>query len=235
MRNKRTTLNWPKRFVELHSHANDPRLRQYYAEGSVAADCLLHQAPLVALDFETTGLDPQQDDIVSIGLVPFSLQRIRIQEAQEWLVKPNQPLEQQSVVIHGITHNEVKSAPDLNIIIEPLLQALAGCIVVVHYRTIERQFIHHALMQRIQESLEFPVIDTMDIEQQALLRRQGLIGRVLRRPLESLRLSDCRRRYSLPFYSVHHALTDAVATAELFQAQVSYHYRDDVRVGDLWR
>lgn len=231
---KRANINWPERFVQAHASAHDPRLRQYYAEGMVGPDALLSQTPFVALDFETTGLNPEEDDIVSVGLVPFTLQRILIREAREWLVKPNQPLEEESIVIHGITHTQLRSAPDFDIILEPLLQALAGCVVVVHHRAIERQFMHQALMQRITETLQFPVVDTLEIEHQALLRRQGLIGRLLRRPRESVRLADCRRRYSLPYYKAHHALTDAIATAELFQAQVSYHYRNDTRIGDVW-
>lgn len=226
--------NWAGYFVNAHASAHDSRLRDYYAEGMVNNDCLLSHTPFAALDFETTGLNPVEDDIISIGLVPFTLKRIQLSQSAEWLVKPNQPLEEESVVIHGITHDEVRRAPDLDTILQPLLAALAGRVVVVHHRAIERQFIHHALMQRIEETLDFPVIDTMEIEQQALLRRQGLIGRLLRRPTGSVRLHDCRRRYSLPYYKAHHALTDAIATAELFQAQAAYHYRDDARIGDVW-
>ena len=227
-------VNWPQAFVQAFEKAQDPRVKAYYGQGIPEADTLLTHTPFVALDFETTGLNAEQEDIISVGLVPFSLQRILMRDAQEWLVKPNQPLEEESVVIHGITHNKVRQAPDLEQILEPLLTALAGKIVVVHYRAIERDFLHHALMQRIGESLTFPVIDTMEIERHALLRRQGLIGRLLKRPIASLRLWDCRQRYSLPVYQPHHALTDAIATAELLQAQVSYHYRDDACIGDLW-
>jgi len=227
-----TTINWPEKFAS--SQATDPRLKKYFSAGMVSGDTQLADTPLVALDFETTGLNPEQDDIVSVGLVPFTLQRIQLNRSAEWLVKPTQPLTEDSVVIHNITHDEVHTAPDLEKILEPLLQALAGKVVVVHHRTIEREFMHHALMQRIQESLEFPVIDTMEVEIQALKQRQGLIGRLLKQPLDSVRLWDCRRRYSLPCYSPHHALTDAIATAELFQAQAAYHLRCDTRIGDIW-
>ncbi|WP_419810197.1 3'-5' exonuclease [Bacterioplanoides sp.] len=228
------TKNWADFFVQANANAKDSRLRDYYAQGMVADDCLLSQTPFVALDFETTGLNPEEDDIISIGLVPFTLKRIQLNQSAEWLVKPNQPLEEESVVIHGITHNEVRRAPVLDKILEPLLTALAGRVVVVHHRAIECQFIHHALMQRIQETLEFPVVDTMEVEKQALSHRQGLVGRMLKRPTGSVRLHDCRRRYSLPYYKAHQALTDAIATAELFQAQAAYHFRDDTRIGDVW-
>jgi DNA polymerase-3 subunit epsilon len=38
----------------------------------------------------------------------------------------------------------------------------------------------------------------------------------------------------LPLYQAHHALTDALATAELLQAQIATHYPADVTVGELW-
>ena len=227
-----TNINWPEKFSR--QRVSDSRLQGYYNAGMVSAETQLSNTPLVALDFETTGLDPKQDDIISVGLVPFTLQRIQLRDSAEWLVKPNQPLEEESVIIHGITHDEVQTAPDLEQILEPLLAALAGRVVVVHHRTIEREFIHYALMERIQQTLEFPVVDTMQIEIDALRQRQGLIGRLLKQPLDSVRLWDCRRRYSLPCYTPHHALTDAIATAELFQAQAAYHFRCDTRIGDIW-
>jgi DNA polymerase-3 subunit epsilon len=50
----------------------------------------------------------------------------------------------------------------------------------------------------------------------------------------SIRLADSRLRYNLPSYSAHHALIDALATAELLQAQVATHYATDTPVGELW-
>ena len=46
--------------------------------------------------------------------------------------------------------------------------------------------------------------------------------------------SDTRRRYGLPFYHPHHALTDALACAELLQAQLITHYGAKTPVGKLW-
>ena len=50
---------------------------------------------------------------------------------------------------------------------------------------------------------------------QRLERQEELIGGT-RREEASLNLSEARRQLGLPDYPVHHALTDAVATAELF-------------------
>jgi len=50
----------------------------------------------------------------------------------------------------------------------------------------------------------------------------------------SIRLDDSRQRYGLPTYSAHHAKVDAMATAELFLAQVARHYSPTTAIGQLW-
>ena len=62
----------------------------------------------------------------------------------------------------------------------------------------------------------------------------GWLARLFGRKVESIRLADSRLRYGLPHYSAHHALTDAVATAELLQAQVLTHYQPETPLRDLW-
>ena len=121
-------------------------------------------------------MDASQDAIVSIGLVPFSRQRVFLREAHEWLVKPDQPMEEESVMIHGITHSKVRAAPDLEVILEPVLEALAGKVVVVHHRVIERSFFSQSLLARIHEGIQFPVIDTMELEYRALRQRSRAAG-----------------------------------------------------------
>ena len=50
----------------------------------------------------------------------------------------------------------------------------------------------------------------------------------------SIRLADSRGRYGLPHYSSHDALVDALATAELFMAQIRHHFSPETPIGDLW-
>ncbi|MGL4476199.1 MAG: 3'-5' exonuclease [Shewanella sp.] len=207
----------------------------FFAAGCVPSSSHLADVDFVAMDFETTGLSPSNDDIVSIGLVPFTLRGIALAKAQHWLLKPQVPLDHESVIVHGITHNEIGNAPDLQDVYAEVLQAIQSKIVVVHYRSIEREFLDQALQLRLGEGVRFPVIDTMELE--ALInplpapcwwRFWQTNNRV------SLRLMDSRERYHLPRYQQHHALTDALATAELFQAQVAWHYQPDNAISTLW-
>jgi len=212
----------------------DVRLKRFFQKGVCDPDTPVSRVPFVALDFETTGLHPDSDDIVSIGLVPFTVSAITCSDARYWLLKPRQPLED-SATIHGITHSDVKSAPDLAKIFEDLLEVLAGTVVVAHCLDIERNFLHSALVERLGEGVCFPMIDTMAIESEKQAKSSGLLTRLLGRSVPSIRLVDARQRYGLPLYQSHHALTDALATAELFIAQLAHHYSPDVPVKTLWR
>lgn len=229
------SVNWPALFRQRAEKATDERLKHFYQQGVVDADTPLVDVPFVALDFETTGLDAKKNEIISIGLVPFDLHRIRLRESRYWLLKPNEGLTETSVPFHGITHSQLSAAPDLNLILEAVLDEIAGKIVVVHYRNIEREFLDSAIKKRLGEGIIFPMIDTMELE--AMLYRRGTLNRLKRLigwRLESIRLGDSRLRYHLPHYGQHHALTDAIATAELLQAQVLHRYSEATQLSELW-
>ncbi len=228
--------SWHDRLSKLQAEANDPRLQAFYAAGWPDPDTPMADVPMVSVDFETTGLDPAEHSIVSIGLVPFDLARIRGSGARHWLVRPRLALLQTSITIHGITHSDIESAPDIEEILEDVLTAIAGKVAVVHYRGIERPFLDTALRARIAEGIQFPVIDTMAIEACLHPDRNPSLWEqwVQRKKPVSIRLPDSRTRYHLPHYPPHHALTDALATAELLQAQIQHHFSPDTPLQDLW-
>ena len=226
--------NWNTRYAQLADDAQNNLLKEFYLSTFSDASVSVKDIPFVALDFETTGLNSKTDDIVSVGLVPFTLARIYCKQSKHWVVQPRRNLSESSIVIHGITHNDVDNAPDFDNIIAPLLNALRSKVIVVHYAAIERGFFNSALLLRLKEHIEFMVVDTMELERRALKAKQGLIGQLFNTKLGSLRLNDCRKRYSLPAYEGHHALTDALATAELLQAQLRHHYTEETPLFTIW-
>ena len=228
-------LNW-KAFLKIKaSEAKDKRLSNFYNASTYHADTQVKDVEFVALDFETTGLDAKKNSIISIGLVPFTLQRIACRQAKHWFVTPEDKLQEDSIVIHGITHSDLKGAPSLLRILEQLLDELAGKVVVVHYRRIERDFLHQTLRSLINEGIIFPIVDTMQIEANILEARPKKLMDWIRKPKPvSIRLASSRSRYNLPDYPPHDALTDAIATAELLQAQIHYHFSPDTPINKLW-
>ncbi|WP_428772341.1 3'-5' exonuclease [Vibrio sp.] len=228
-------IDWPRKFAQLEKISRHPALKQFYQAGLPEPSTPLEEVRFLAIDFETTGLNSNKDDIITIGLVPFNLNRIYLNQAKHWTVRPQQNLAEESVVIHGITHSAVMDAPDLTETFPEILAQMAGTIPVVHYRRIEREFFDRALRNRIQEGIEFPVVDTMAIETQLQHKvAGGLWNRIKGRKPESVRLGRTRTRYGLPPYTPHHALTDAIATAELLQAQVRHNFDSKDTIDQLW-
>ncbi len=226
---------WPEYLAERAERARHPLLKAYYAAGCPDPATPVADVPMAALDIETTGLDPRRHAIVSVGVVPFTLARIPLSCRRHWVLKPARELTSTSVTFHRITHAEVENAPDLAEILPELIELLKGRVAVVHYRQIERPFLDSGVQGRLGEGLRFPVIDTMSLE--ARLHRQSLWARFRRwlgRPPVSIRLHNSRERYGLPAYQGHHALVDALATAELLQAQVAHRYDPQTPVGELW-
>ena len=227
--------DWQQYYQQQAEHNQHALLKQFYQAGMVASDTPIGDTPLLALDIETTGLDPASSGIVSIGLLPMDLTQIYASEAQQWLLKPRFALSDESVTLHRITHSDIEQAPDLSSVLPQLLQLMAGKVVIVHYRGIERPFLHAAVSARLGQSFYFPVIDTMALEARLHRRKALSLWQQLRgkKPL-SIRLADSRLRYGLPHYRPHHAATDALACAELFRAQLGAHFSPDTPVSELW-
>ncbi|TVP87521.1 MAG: 3'-5' exonuclease [Pseudomonadaceae bacterium] len=216
------------------SQAGRSQLVSYYHSFTIDPQTPLSEVPLVALDIETTGLDPARDAIVSIGLVNCSHRRVRCAEHWYQVVRPRH-LSIDSIPLHRITHAEVRHAPPLTEVLPALLQHLQGKVALVHYHPIERQFLSHAVKQLLGQGLYFPLIDTMQLEAREHPRQpRHWLDRLSGKRPPSLRLADSRARYNLPAYQPHHALTDAMATAELLQAQCCQHVDASRPVSDFW-
>lgn len=227
--------DWQSRFSLLADQARDPRIKAFYQQGGISGSTPVRQVSFLALDLETTGLDPRTDDIISVGYLPLFHDRILCRGARYWVIRPDQDRPDIRTVIHGITHTRMDDCPRLEDILAPLLEAMAGRVVVTHYSRLERNFLARAVSDLTGDSLVFPVVDTMELESRKHpVFRPNFFQRWMgKKQSPSLRLAHARERYNLPPYHPHHALTDALAAAELFLAQVADQFTQDTLVSDL--
>lgn len=196
--------------------APDGAISEYLSAPLIDRSTDIHAVPLLSLDFETSGLDASKDHIVSAGYVAIEDGMIQLSTARHELVKLGGSLTEQSVVIHKITDDDVSTGLPLDEVVGNLLHALAGKIMVAHHAKIELTFLTQACQKLYGVSPRFPVIDTMRIAKRWLERRNKEIEQ------GDLRLFNLRKRYGLPMYQAHNALSDAIATAELLQAQIGH-------------
>jgi len=170
----------------------------------------------LAVDFETTGLNAKQDNILSIGYVEMTGNQIRLDSSYHQIVAANCELEEDNVTIHAITDQDKASGRTLASVVEDLLIALAGKIMLVHYAQIEKTFLEQACIKLYGMAPVFPIIDTL-----ALAKKRHDRCSQAYAP-SKLHLTNLRDEYGLPHYPAHNALNDAIATAELFLAKVQH-------------
>lgn len=203
-------------------------LRELLAEPMPGMDTPVAELRLLAIDLETTGLDPRRDSIVSIGLVPVDGASIELGGAGHVVVRTDSDVGQ-SPVFHGITDDDVAAGLPLAGALDEVLRALTGRVLLAHHAGIEAGFLGAACRSVHGAPLPLRVVDTM-----ALQRRLLWSGWQEDPPDGSLRLWAARERFGLPRYRAHHALADAMACAELYLAQVAeLEQRGPLTLGDL--
>ncbi len=170
-----------------------------------------------ALDLETGGMDPKRDPILAVGMLPIRAGRVRLGESYRTLVRPEdgRPIDPESVRAHQLVWGEVKDAPTLAEVLPEVDRRIAEGVLIVHHRKLDVAFLEDAHRRRGMDWPSPVVVDTVELllklARKDRLRRPELPG-----DPPALNLSAARRRLGLPRYEAHDALTDALATAELF-------------------
>ncbi|MFW6342026.1 MAG: exonuclease domain-containing protein [Halothiobacillaceae bacterium] len=198
----------------LARHARPSPLRTFLESPLPTLSADWRSGHYLVVDFETTGLDSRRDGLLSIGWVGMEGMEVDLGSARHILVRPEQAIPEASAVIHCITDDLAADGSALEPALTALLEALTGRILVAHNARFEMAFLQRACRQLWGAGLALPVIDTM-----ALARRHFEHRHVSWRQ-DALRLDSLRQQYHLPRYDAHHALSDALATAELFSALV---------------
>lgn len=175
----------------------------------------VRELKLLAVDVETTGMDPRRDDLLSVGFVPIDGLSIDLSGARRYVVRSDRGVGQ-SAAIHGITDDAVASGTPLLSVLTEVLAALRGRVLLAHFTDMEEGFISVGCNRTFGARMPCARIDTLELQRRIIVgNRHG------EAPPGTLRLWAARRRYGLPVYRAHQALVDAIACAELFLAQVA--------------
>lgn len=197
--------------------AQDARgaLARYYREPVPSDSTPAGDLAVLALDLECTSLDLDSADILSIGWVPVQARRILLGRSGRVVVNPGRDVGS-NVAVHGLTDDVVAAGVPLAEAIDQMLHACGGRVLVAHYATIETTLLSRACELLYGAPFLPPVIDTLALQRRILGWNRGDPDSA------GLNLAAVRGRYGLPRYAAHDALTDAIACAELFLAQLSH-------------
>ena len=165
----------------------------------------------VALDLETTGLDPERDAIMEVGAVRFRTTldggSIQAQVLDTWssLVNPGRPIPIQIQQLTGITHDEVMRAPRFSQVINQVRRFVGHHPVVGHNVSFDLEFLRsHDL------PLSNLAVDTFEL------------ASILLPHAARYSLTKLGEVFGLPNLCSHRALDDALATKDLFVALLEH-------------
>jgi DNA polymerase-3 subunit epsilon len=177
-------------------------------------------ARLLAVDVETTGLDPSKDEVVSFAAVPVEGGRVVAPAAVRGLVRPSSPPPGSSIEIHGLRAADLAAAPPPREALQPLAAALRGRVPIAHAAWVERSF-----LRPLGIGMPRRILDTAVLWRALCVERgQGDPG--------WRALSEVAGELGLPAHRSHDAEGDALTTAQAFLALATHlegHGRGTVR------
>lgn len=190
-------------------------LRDYLSVPLPDPSTPLDELPLLAVDLETTGLDPTRDHVLSVGFVPVDGGEIVLSGARRVIIAADAEVGQ-SATVHGLTDDDIAAGAALVVAIEAVLRALRGRVLLAHFARIEDTFLTAACERLWSARMPSARVDTLTLQHR--LVASAFTGDV---PEGGLRLWGARAHFGLPVYRAHDALVDALACAELYLAQAA--------------
>lgn len=191
------------------------------------ADIVWARAPFVFIDFETTGLDSNNDRIIEVGLACFD-QGV-ITHTENWLVNPTQPISAESVAITGITDDMVRSEPTFDQLWPEIKKALSGRIPAAYNADFDRGFLLAELKRMgADENDRPPAGDPKSIWIDPLVW-----ARVLMPESKSFKLTEIAAQLGVPLDTAHRASHDAQAAGlvlQILSAKMPERYGELLRV-----
>lgn len=163
----------------------------------------------VVFDTETTGLNPKEDEILSIGAVKIRGNKILTSQTFEVYLKNSKEISKKSIEIHRIRQCDLETAKNCDEAIEEFLHFIGSRTLVGYYLEFDVAMINKYLKPMLGITLPNKMIEVSEIyyDKQIPAIPQGNID---------LRFDTILKKYDIPNMGVHNAVNDAVMTAMIF-------------------
>ncbi|MFD2513746.1 PolC-type DNA polymerase III [Pontibacter locisalis] len=229
-------VNWWKKLIgsDYKALPSDPDFWKLYLEKintQPATGTAIEETEFVVFDTETTGLDVENDRVLSIGAVKVFNLEVLVRESFECLVQQEVALGNKSPEVHGILPSEVQQGLTEQEALQAFLNFIGNAVLVGHHVKFDIEM----LDQIVRRSKISGRIRNMRLDTATLARR---LEKFQFSP-DSYNRSDYSldalcARYKLPAESRHTASGDAFTTAILLLKLLKKAQKRGIKIlGDL--
>ncbi|MBQ6816869.1 MAG: PHP domain-containing protein, partial [Bacilli bacterium] len=197
------------------SFVDEDKLKIAFDVEEEKKDINLKDATYVVLDFETTGLSPNYNQIIEIGACKVK-NGVIIDEFSSF-VNPKRQISTLITNLTSITNDDVRNAPFIEDILPKFKDFCDGCILVAHNAEFDSKHLYHNLRNLGLYEGKYPFFDTL-----------GIARTKYNKKLKKFGLEDLCKLFNVSLEQHHRACDDAKATAQIFIKMLSDFANDNI-------
>ncbi len=169
----------------------------------------IDEAVFSIIDIETTGFNPENNDIIEIAAIKY--QGNVVVDKYWQLVKPDTGLLPQHITqLTGITNAMVVDQPPIDEVLPEFVKFIKNSVIVGHNVSFDLSFLNYNLKKINRQTIKNPFICT-----------DGLARRIMP-DIDSKSLSNLAYHFNIPFKKQHRAMYDAEVTLKVFLKMIEF-------------
>jgi len=173
----------------------------------------------IAIDLETTGLDPSFDDIIEVAAIHIKDGSV-ISEFQS-LVNPGYQISEFITNLTGITNEMLADAPKIDDILLNFIDFLSNYTLVAHNANFDINFLYDTCMYFLEKPLANDFVDTMRL------------SRWLFKDFPNRKLDTLLDQFGMCKQVEHRALTDALNAHYCYEYMRRYTIENNIDIAKL--
>lgn len=173
----------------------------------------------VVVDVETSGLDLQEDTLISIGAVAVTNGRIVLGDSFSVVLQQEKVSQRDNILLHGIGGNaQVEGVPPAEALLG-FLAFLGKDPLVAFHAAFDNTMIRNAIQRYLGFHFKHPWLDLAYV----MPGLNSPLGKRLRS------LDDWTTHFGIPNNARHNALADALSTAQLYLVAISQASQKNIK------
>lgn len=178
-------------------------------------ESLLRSLTFCVVDLETTGGNPEKDQIFEVGMV--KIENLKVTEERSFKVNPEKDIPEFVQRLTGIKQSDVKDSPKFAEVADEIRQFAGDTILVAHNTSFDIPFLNAKLAQNGRETLDNKVLCTN-------VMTKYMIPEIVNSNLEYM-----GKIFDLGDVKIHRAVEDARLTARLLLKYLEIFQEKQIR------